>query len=1105
MARSRIRRSTIALLLAALPWAPSFGGAGEPGAALGPLEHPLWLRHSAISPDGKSIAFAFEGNLFVVPAGGGQARLLVGNGHHNTEPVWSPDSRLIAYASDLNGNFDVFAIAADGGPARRLTTHSASELPFAFTPDGAKVLFSAQRGATAANIEFPSPMMGQLYEVDVAGGREPTRVFSMPALAGRFDRAGTRLVYEDLKGYENLWRKHHVAPVAHDVWLYDTKTGEHRKLTGGGWENRNPVWAPDQKTVYFLSEKSGSFNVWKMPADDPAKAEQVTHYTKNPVRFLSMADDGLLSFGYDGELYTLAPGGEPQKVAVSIGADTEPATVQNLSLSNEATELSPSPDGDEIAFVVRGQVFVASTEFGDTRRISDGAGQKRSVSFSPDGRHIVYAAEQDGHWRLEEAAIAGTRKEAPHFFDAAEIRTRTLLDNEHQNFQPVYSPDGREVAYLEDRVAVRVLDRATGKTREVMAAKHSYSYSDGDQWFAWSPDAKSLLVNFIEPSRWSSEVGLVPADGSGTVTNLSLSGYEDAHPIFARKGQVVLWETDRWGLHGQPNSPTQGDVQALFLTRAAFDRFNLDKAEFAALKKREDEAEKGKDEKKDDKKDDAKKDDDAIKLPPPVAIDSEGLHERVARLTPYSSEVEAFELSPDGEALYYVVKVGDGHELWVNRMRAHEPKKLGELPGGPHGDDVDLQLDAKGDTAFVLAGGNIQKFKVGEGDAKPEPVHFSAALRLDRAAERRQMFEHVWRQTREKLYVTDMGGVDWDGYREVYAKFLPYIADNYDLAEMLSEYLGELNVSHTGSGYRPQVQGAASTGQLGVFVDPAWHGAGLKVGEVLEGGPLDKADAKLKAGMVIEAIDGTGIAAGAEYDSLLDQKVGRLVRLSVLDPASGKRFEQTLKPIAAGAQNELLYQRWVRRERELVHKLSGGRLGYVHVRGMDDESFRQTYADALGIEAGKEALIVDTRFNGGGNLHDTLTTFLSGERYLEFLPRGQSLGWEPTTRWTKPSVVLISESNYSDAHLFPWTYQHFKVGKLIGMPVAGTGTAVWWENLQDRSVYFGIPEVGFRDAKGNFMEKAEITPDVIVANDPGKLDAGEDQQLEAAVKTLLAK
>ncbi|HKX43291.1 MAG TPA: S41 family peptidase, partial [Burkholderiaceae bacterium] len=149
--------------------------------------------------------------------------------------------------------------------------------------------------------------------------------------------------------------------------------------------------------------------------------------------------------------------------------------------------------------------------------------------------------------------------------------------------------------------------------------------------------------------------------------------------------------------------------------------------------------------------------------------------------------------------------------------------------------------------------------------------------------------------------------------------------------------------------------------------------------------------------------------------------------------------------------------------------------------------------------------IVDTRFNGGGNLHDELATLLAGHRYLEFVPRGQSFGWEPTGKWTKPSIVLISESNYSDAHLFPWTYRHLGIGKLVGMPVAGTGTAVWWEKLQDPTLVFGIPQVGFRDAQGQYMEKALIEPDIVVPNDPAKIAAGQDQQIEAAVRELLRR
>jgi tricorn protease len=1105
-----------ARLLCSLALLASLVGAAaaQTAAPLGPLARPLWLRYSAVSPDGTQIAFAFQGDLFLVPTGGGSARLLVGNGHHSTQPVWSPDSRRIAYASDTYGNFDVFVVAADGGPSRRLTTHSAPELPLGFTPDGSAVLFSAQRLDSRRNAQFPGRSVSELYQVPVDGGRRPAQILTTPALAARYNRAGTQLLYEDWKGYENLWRKHHVSPVAHDIWLFDTASGQHRRLTSFGGEDRDPVWSPDEQSVYYLSEKSGSFNIWKMPLDRPEAAVQVTRFERNPVRFLSVAKSGLLSFGYGGELYTLAPGAtEPTRLAVQIPADTRAGRDEHLKLSEGVTEIATSPDGQEIAFVLRGEIFVASSEFGDTRRLTETPSLKRSVSFSPDGRRLVFASEQDGSWNLYEASLPASRRDAPYFFSASRTAIKPLLKNGRENFQPRYSPDGKEVAFLENRTALKVLNLASGQTRLVLPGDMNYSYSDGDQWFDWSPDGRSLLATFADRNRWTNEVGLIDAQGKGPVLNLTRSGYEDASPMWARGGQMMTWLSDRMGLHGASGS-NQQDVFAMFFTREALDRFKLDKSEFALLKKQEDDEKREKDAREEDVRKARLKAgifDEPVRLADPVAMDTANLQDRTARLTPNSGDVRALAITPDGETLFTLLKTADSYEVWSNRMRTKEVKRIAGLPGGPpeRGDKppADLVLDAKGENGFVLAGGHIQKFKVPKDGAeiKLEPLNFSADLRLDRATERAQMFEHVWRQTLAKLYVQDMNGVDWAGYRKVYEKFLPFVTDNTDFAEVLSEMLGELNVSHTGSGYRPHTPGVDATAALGAFFDDAWRGPGVQLAELIEGGPLLGARSRIGAGMVIEKIDGNVIAPGAEIDSMLNQRAGKRVELALLDPANGQRFEQTVKPISLGEQTELLYKRWVKAERERVDKLSGGRLGYVHVRGMDDASYRDVYSEILGRDSGKQALIVDTRFNGGGNLHDELATLLSGHRYLEFLPRGQSLGFEPTGRWTQPSLVLISESNYSDAHLFPWVYRHLGIGKLLGMPVAGTGTAVWWETLQDDSVYFGIPEVGFRDASGGFMENALIEPDIKVPNDAAALAAGRDQQIEEAVRELLKK
>ena len=225
--------------------------------------------------------------------------------------------------------------------------------------------------------------------------------------------------------------------------------------------------------------------------------------------------------------------------------------------------------------------------------------------------------------------------------------------------------------------------------------------------------------------------------------------------------------------------------------------------------------------------------------------------------------------------------------------------------------------------------------------------------------------------------------------------------------------------------------------------------------------------------------------------------------VSLYDPQSGERWDEVIKPISYGQYGQLLYERWVEERRRLTEELSGGRLGYVHVRGMDSESFMEVYSEILGRNHEKEAIIVDTRFNGGGWLHNDLAILLGGEKYVELWPRGKKFGQEPMNQWSKPSAVLMGESNYSDAHFFPYTYATLKIGVTVGMPVPGTAPAVWWETLQDPTLVFGIPEVGIKDADGNYLENLQLEPDIKQTLDYDVVVTGRDQQLEAAVGYLL--
>ena len=1074
-------------------------------------EKAAWLRYPAISPDGASVVFSYRGDLWKVPTAGGTAVPLTVHAAYEYAPVWSADGSTIAFASDRYGNFDVFVMPSAGGEATRLTFHSADDVPTSFSPDSKAVLFSSARLDAASNVQFPTGAQPELYRVALAGGM-PALLLSTPAIHAVFDRAGKRLAYTDQKGYEMEWRKHDTSSFARDVWVWDVAKNAHTRLTAFGHDDRQPVWSPDERSLFYLSERSGSFNVWRLDLADPSRPVQVTTHATHPVRFLSTSARGDLCYAWDGELWVRPAGASAsRRLDVAIATDRRSNSNEWIDVAGEVTEFDVSPDGKEIAFVARGEVFVTATEHAATRRLTDTPEQERSVSFAPDGKSVLYAGERGGSWNVYRTERVDP--DEPNLFNATALKETAVVASPAEEFQPRFSPDGKEVAYLEERTTLKVITLATGAVRTVVPGTASYSYADGDQWYEWSPDGRSFLVEFLSPTRWSSEAGVVPAAG-GEIFNLSRSGYEDTRPRWARKGEVAFWTTDRHGARLQAGWPREVDVYAAFLTRKAWDRFKLDEAEFDQLKAKEDDAKK--DEKKDEKADgddkagkdggkakkvegakEAKKDE--IKLADPVKLELDAIEDRITRFSMHSASLGGAELSPDGETLYYLARFEKGYDLWKHSPRKKEVSLVAKLDA----DSADLMLDREGKKAYVLADNKLQTVDLDSGKSKP--VKVSAKMELDAAAERAYLFEHAWRQTQKKFYVESLHGVDWAAMKAAYSRFLPAIDNNRDFAELISEMQGELNASHTGGRYRPAGRDGDATAALGFFPDPAHTGDGVRVLEVLAGGPLQEAGSAIRTGTVIGAIDGEKIAAGANWYPLLNHKAGSAVRLSLLAPDSGKRWEETVKAISLGDQGRLLYQRWVRSRRAEVERLSGGRLGYAHIRGMNDGAYREIFDEIFGRAVDKEAIVLDTRFNGGGNLVEPLTVFLSGEVYYRSVPRGRQIGVEPGMRWTKPSIVVMNEGNYSDAHCFPAAYTALKLGETVGMQVPGTCTSVWWERLQDRSLVFGIPEVGYLDKAGDLTENKHLDADHEVDNDPALEAAGRDQQLEKAVAVLLAK
>ena len=1063
-------------------------------------EDPLWMRYPQISPDGQTIAFTYKGDIFTVPAAGGRAVQLTTHPDLDTRPVWSPDGKKIAFASNRKGNYDIYVVNSEGGAPRQLTTNSANEMPEMFF-DNEHVLFNSWIMPDVNDSQFPSGQFPQIYKVDLEGGRP--EVYSALAMESLSINKKGDLLYQDKKGYEDEWRKHHTSSIARDIWML--RDGKYTKITSFKGEDRNPVWTPSEDGFYYLSEEKGTFNVFRSSLDGKSRT-QLTKFTKNPVRFLSSSKEGVLCFGYDGEIYTMKEGQSPKKVKIQIVSDVLEDEVVSTRRTFGASDIAVSPDGKEIAFILRGDVFVTAADYSTTKRITDTPQQERDLSFSPDGRSIVYSSERAGVWGIYRTELV--RKEDKMFTYAHELKEEALVQTDKASFQPAVSPDGKEVAFLENRTTLRVVNIKSKKVRTVLDGKFNYSYADGDQAYQWSPDSKWFLSQYIGVGGWqNSDIVLVKADGSGEMTNLTESGYVDENAKWVLGGKAMIWSSDRAGFRSHGSWGAQRDYYIMFFDGEAYDKFLMSKEDLALYEEAERiekeekakaEAEKkAKEEKKNKKKDDKKKDEKKVEEEKTLKFDLENRRNRIVRLTPNSSFLADGYLNPAGDKFYYCSAFESGFDLWMHDLKEHNTRLIIKGVGAGA-----LLTDKKGSDLFLVSRGEIKKIMLANNQVKP--VSFAAEFNYRPAEEREYIFNHAWQQVKDKFYDPQIHGIDWAGFKKEYAKFLPHINNNTDFAEMLSELLGELNASHTGASARSFMSGP-QTAVLGAFYDEQYKGDGLKIAEIIKRGPLTKADSKIVEGCIIEQIDGEKILKGKDYYPMLANKAGKRVMLKVYDPAKKEHFEQEVKPISRRAQADLLYRRWVEQKREMVDKLSGGKVGYVHVKGMDSESFREVYSDLLGMNRDKISVIVDTRHNGGGWLHEDLCILLSGKLFGTFEPRGQYIAPDPFNRWTKPSCVLVCEDNYSNAHGFPWAYQTLKIGKLIGAPVPGTMTAVWWENQIDPTLVFGIPQVGMKDMNGKYLENQLLIPDIEVYNSPESQLKGEDEQLARAVKEMLAE
>ncbi len=780
--------------------------------------------------------------------------------------------------------------------------------------------------------------------------------------------------------------------------------------------------------------------------------------------------------------------------------DQGPAQLKEMSVSGGS--MSMTPDGEQIVFTSRGEVFATTPKYATTKQITHTPQAERGAVISPDGKTIAYASERSGQWNIYTATIH--RDEEVNFANATLIDEKPLIANEKvERFAPQFSPCGKEIAFIQNRNQLMVMDLKTKKVRQITDGSKHVSNDDWGFSYEYSPDGKWFVMSIISNVRAPySDIAIISASGKGEFHNITNSAYIDGAPTWVMDGNAVLFSSNRYGMRSHASWGSQDDVFIAFMNQDAYNKFCLSEEEYELLQEEEELAKANleKQEKKTkDKADKKKKEDaDADKKDEvePLIVELENLHERVMRLTPMSSNLYAAMLSKDGDKLYFLSSFEDQADLWEMDTKTRATKIVRK--GAGYGQ---LQLTKDGKSLYLL-GSRAQKFSVPSMNA--ESIAPRTTLTYDATQERTYMFDHVFLQQTKRFYREDYHGVDLPALKRAYEPFLPHIANNFDFAEMLSEILGELNVSHTGSGYRASSPASAdATADLGLFYDLDYTGAGLKIDEILTGGPLDRKSTKVAPGVIIEKLDGIVIKPTTDYFALLNKKRGIKVLLSLYNPATKERWEEVVKPVSKASLSDLMYKRWVRHRAAETERLSGGRLGYVHLRSMDDASYRQIYSDILGKYNQYEGVVIDTRFNGGGRLHEDIEILFSGEKYLEQLVRGEHYADMPSRRYNKASIMLTGEANYSNAHGTPWVYRYKKMGQIVGMPVPGTMTSVSWETLQDPTLYFGIPVVGYKTREGEYLENSQLEPDVVVENTPETLNEGRDLQLEKAVELLL--
>jgi len=1033
--------------------------------------HPAYSQ-PGVSPDGKEIAFVSGGDIWTVPASGGEARLLVADDATDSRPLYSPDGARLAYVSARGGIGDIYVLTIATGQVIRLTHGDAPDGVDGWSRDGKWIYFSS----TNHDISY----MNDVYRVSVEGGtpmpvaadRYANEYFAAPSPNGKTVAITARGIVS-----EQWWRKGHSHLDESEIWLvHDGATPKYEAVTDGSAKDLWPMWNADGRELYYVSDRSGAQNIW---AQAPGgKAREVTQFKAGRVLWPAISADGrTIVFERHFGIWKLDPAtGRVNEVPVTRRGIPAGPGVEHLRLTDHIEDLALSPDGKKVAFVVHGEVFAASAkDGGDAMRVTHTPAEESEVRWAPDSRRVVYVSDRDG---------------VPHLFlyDFATSKETRLTHDTGADAAPRFSPDGKMLAFERGGHELRVMDLETKQERAIANGHFGRPPFETEGPLVWSPDGKWIAYIDIADNLFRN-IWAVPVAGGEARPLSFLPDAFSGSVTWSPDGRYVLFNARQRTEMGQiarvdliPHAPKfrEDEFRDLFKETPKTPTGNAKAASMEAAEK-------------------------ASAAPAkPVTIDWNGIRERVS-LVPTGLDAGSAVISPDGKWLLLTATVAGQQNLYLYSLDelAKEPRVARQLTSTP-GPKGDAQFSPDGKKIYYLDRGKIQIATVATHTEKPLAV--TAEMDVDFAREKMEMFDEAWTYLRDFYFDPNHNGANWDEVRSEYEPRVAAAANPDEVRRLISLMLGELNGSHLGiSGpERP----TPVVGRLGVDFDRAEYerDGHLRVTNILPLGPASLAGG-IKEGDYLTAIDGHALAPHTNLDALLEYKIGKRVALTMASSADGADARTVIvQPIATANEKELLYRQWVERNRAYVEKISDGKLGYVHIPDMEESSLQNFYLDLDTQNRSREGVVIDIRSNTGGFVNAYALDVLSRRPYLSMTPRDfptASARSELGQRSLElPTILVTNQQSLSDAEDFAEGYRSMKLGKVVGEPTAGWIIYTSGTRLIDGS-FLRLPFIRVNAADGTPMELHPRPVDFLVKRPMGESYTGHDVQLEAAVRELL--